>query len=276
MTSVKADLHLHTNYSDGMLSPVQLIDMSAKAGIPIISITDHDNVNAISEAVEYGSTRNVQVIPGVEISADVNGQEIHILGYFIDHRNKMFGEFLENTRRLRQERNVKIVEKLNSLGSKISFETITENAGEHISVGRPHIAIELNKEGFVNSYYDAFHKYIGDGKPAYVKKPNPTVKEVVNLISEIGGLSFIAHPGKIVRDDVLLKIIEDGIDGIETIHPSHSKDDVEYFTGAAAEHFLLTSGGSDFHGGVKNDGRNFGKFYVSSTEVTNMKRRLFN
>lgn len=275
MTSVKADLHMHTNYSDGNLSPVQLIELSQKSGISIISITDHDNVSALKEAIDYGKQKNIQVIPGVEISADLDDMEIHILGYFIDYKNKKLLDFLSSSRQLRIQRNEKIVEKLNDLGSKINFESILDKAGGDVSIGRPHIAIELNEEGFVNSYYDAFLKYIGDGKPAYVRKSNPHVSEAIKMISDMGGLSFIAHPGKFVRDELLLKLISYGIDGIETIHPSHTKEDVEYFNSIAAEYFLLTSGGSDFHGGIKNDGKNFGKYFVSINEVMNMKRRLF-
>lgn len=275
MITFKADLHLHTNYSDGKFTPAQLIDLAKKSGISVISITDHDNVNGISEAIQHGSENGVQVIPGVEISADLGEQEVHILGYFIDHKNKTLLDFLSTSRRLRINRNEKIVRKLQDLGSKIEFSSIREKAGVNTSIGRPHIAMELNEEGFVKSYYDAFIKYIGDGKPAYVRKPNPPALEVIKLISEMGGLSFIAHPGRIVRDELLVRMIREGIDGIETIHPSHSKEDIDYFNSMAAEHFLLTSGGSDFHGGIKNDGKNFGKFFVSSNEVLNMKRRLF-
>lgn len=275
MTTFKADLHMHSNYSDGKLTPVQLIDLSKKSGISIISITDHDNVNGLNEAVKYGKEKGVQVIPGVEISADLGEQEVHILGYFIDYKNKNILEFLSSSRKLRITRNQKIIEKLNVLGSGINFNSIISKAGTNTSIGRPHIAMELNDEGFVKSYYDAFIKYIGDGKPAYVRKPNPPVKDVIKLISESGGLSFIAHPGKLIRDELLLKLIEEGLDGIETIHPSHSKEDADYFNSVAAEYFLLTSGGSDFHGGIKNDGKNFGKYFISFNEIINMKRRLF-
>lgn len=276
MTSIKADLHLHTTFSDGRLTPHQLLDLSKKSGLTIISITDHDNVGAIPEAIKYGNKIGVQVIPGVEISADLDEQEIHILGYFIDYKNRKFLDFLASSRKLRIQRNEKIVEKLNIMGSNIKFNSILDKAGARTSIGRPHIAMELNEEGFVSSYYDAFIKYIGDGKPAYVKKPNPKASEVIKIISEMGGLSFIAHPGKTVRDEFLLSLIKEGLDGIEVIHPSHSRDDIEYFTKIAAENFLLTSGGSDFHGGLKNDGKNFGKHHISMTEIINMKRRLFN
>ncbi|HMS32781.1 MAG TPA: PHP domain-containing protein [Ignavibacteria bacterium] len=276
MTSIKADLHMHTNYSDGRLTPKQLIELSKKNGITTISITDHDNVSGVEEAINFGNEVGVQVIPGVEISADIDEQEVHILGYFMDFRNKKFLDFLSASRELRIKRNEKIVEKLNTMGSSISFDAILIKAGENASIGRPHIAMELNEEGFVNSYYDAFTKYIGDGKPAFVRKPNPKSEKVINTISESGGLSFIAHPGKLVRDELLMRLIQEGLDGIEVIHPSHTKDDIEYFNKTAAEYFLLTSGGSDFHGGMKNDGKNFGKYFVSMNEVLNMKRRLFN
>lgn len=276
MKPVKADLHVHTNFSDGKLSPVQLIDLSRKNGLNIISITDHDNVNALEIAIAYGNQQGIQVIPGVEISADLDDQEVHILGYFIDYRNKKMLDFLSASRDLRINRNEKIVKKLNDLGSKIKFNNIREKAGATTSIGRPHIAMELNEEGFVNSYFDAFFKYIGDGKPAFVKKLNPKSSDVIKIISEMGGLSFIAHPGRIIRDELLLSLIKEGLDGIEIIHPSHSKEDIEYFSKIAAEHFLLTSGGSDFHGGIKNDGKNFGKYYITMDEIINMKRRLFN
>jgi predicted metal-dependent phosphoesterase TrpH len=275
MTSIKADLHMHTSFSDGKLTPEQLIDLSKKSGLTIISITDHDNVSAVSKAVSYGSEKGITVIPGVEISADIDGQEVHILGYFVDCNNQKLLDFLSNSRRLRIERNEKIVEKLNTMGSNIKFDSIITKAGEGTSIGRPHIAIELSEEGFASSYIDAFMKYIGDGKPAFVKKCNPPAAEVIKIISASGGLSFIAHPGKAVRDELLLKLIAEGLDGIEIVHPSHSKEDAEYFMRIAAEHFLLTSGGSDFHGGVKNDGRHFGNYFVTMNEIINMKRRLF-
>ena len=275
MSLIKVDLPTHSSCSDGNFPPPQLLNILKNSGLSIASLTDHDSVNGVSEAIDYGNKIGITVIPGVEISSDLDDQEIHILGYFVDHKNKKLLEFLNASRDLRIIRNEKIIEKLNSLGSNINIESIVSKAGINTSIGRPHIAIELNNEGFVSSYYDAFIKYIGDGKPAFVKKTNPQASEVIKLISEVGGLSFIAHPGKMVRGEMLLKLLHEGLDGIEVIHPSHSKEDIEYFTAMAAEHFLLTSGGSDFHGGVKNDGKNLGKFYVEMNQVINMKRRLF-
>ena len=272
---IKADLHTHTNFSDGSLKPSQLIDLSYNSGIRILSITDHDNVFALNEAIRRGKEIGVQVIPGVELSADFNEREIHILGYFIDHTNKKLLDFLNTLRKKRVVRTNQIIEKLNELGCKINLNS-DYNLNNNISIGRPHIAIKLVKEGCAASYNDAFIKYLGDDKPAYVKKPNPSSKEIINLISETGGLSFLAHPGKNFRDESLQELIDLGIDGIETIHPSHSEQDTEFFNNIASENFLLTSGGSDFHGGMKNDQKNFGKYFVTNNELINMKRRLFN
>ncbi|HRI86092.1 MAG TPA: PHP domain-containing protein [Ignavibacteria bacterium] len=275
MTNYRADLHLHTNYSDGVLSPSRLIDLVRKHDISVISITDHDNVSGIDEALEYGSLNGIKVIPGVEISADIEEQEIHILGYFLDYKNPALTEFLKKSRQKRLERNAKIVYKLNELGSKINFEDILKKVGTGSSLGRPHIAMELHDEGFVKTYYEAFYKYIGDDKTAFVRKSNPDTKEVIDLISQCKGLSFIAHPGKLIRDDLLMKLIEQGIDGIELVHPSHDKESMSYFNKIISEKFLLSSGGSDFHGGIKNDSGSLGKFVISETEIINMKRRLF-
>jgi predicted metal-dependent phosphoesterase TrpH len=275
MNSYKVDLHMHTNYSDGNLNPFQLIVKAKEAGLKVISITDHDNVNALHEAIRFGKEMGVIVIPGVEISADLDGQEIHILGYFIDYENSDLKDYLVTLRAERLKRVEKMCIKLNELGSHIKAETLIVEDENEISIGRPHVAAALSQEGFVGSYYEAFIKYIGDGKPAYIKKPNPTYIEVISLISGLGGLSFIAHPGKIVREELLFKLINAGIDGIEVIHPAHSKEDIQYFSEIASEHFLLTSGGSDFHGGLKNDQKNFGNFCISDKEIINMKRRLF-
>jgi len=272
---IKADLHTHSNYSDGSLSPAQLVDLSLNSGIKILGITDHDNVYGLDEAVERGKQIGVQVIPGLEFSADFFGKEIHILAYFIDYKNSKLIEFLSVLRKKRLNRSKQILEKLNVLGCNFKINSVFENLNNSISVGRPHIAMLLVKEGFVNSYNDAFNKYLGDDKPAYIKKPNPPADEIIKLISETGGLSFLAHPGKNFRDELLQEIINMGIDGIETIHPSHSEQDTDYFTSIASENFLLTSGGSDFHGGLKNDIKNFGKYFVSENDLINMKHRLF-
>ncbi len=273
--NIKADLHMHTSFSDGKLSPKELINLALKNGLSIISITDHDNINGITEAIEYGERVGVKVIPGIELSSTLQDREVHILGYFIDHENKELLKFLTALRYTRINRLAKMIIKLNELGSRITMDDITEDLSEDISIGRPHIAKALVLEKFVKTRAEAFMKYIGDGKPAFVQKPAPHAKEVIKLINKIGGLSFIAHPGRIVRGEMLDELLSYGLDGIEVIHPSHSRDDIEYFSNIASQNFLLVSGGSDFHGIYDKEYGAMKNYIIPSHFILNMRRRLF-
>jgi predicted metal-dependent phosphoesterase TrpH len=217
----------------------------------------------------------VKVIPGVELSTGLFDREIHILGYFIDFENENLKKFLIALRYARMTRLVEMISKLNDMGSKITLNTIMHDLSEDISVGRPHVAKALVNEGFVRTRAEAFMKYIGDDKPAYVKKPVPNAKQAIDLISSIGGLSFVAHPGKMVRGEMLDELLRYGLDGIEVIHPSHSSEDVEYFSNVASQNFLLVSGGSDFHGVTDREYGNMGNYIIPSYNIINMRRRLF-
>ncbi len=275
-SKIKADLHSHTYYSDGYHTPEELIIKAKTAGLTHLAITDHDNVDAIEEALELSKEHGIELVPGVEISAEHNGRETHILAYFFDHKNTELLNYLKNFRQERMRRAEKIVEKLNELEVSIKLEDVLKHAKGNGSVGRPHIAMALVEGGFVNNYYEAFSKYIGDDRPAYVRKPNIFSKDAIALINRCGGLSFIAHPGKSLRNNnALIEMIEFGIDGIETIHPSHTEYDIEYFRDITSQYFLLESGGSDFHGGRINDASILGKYYITEQKITAMKNRLF-
>ncbi|HRE12279.1 MAG TPA: PHP domain-containing protein [Ignavibacteria bacterium] len=275
-SNIKADLHTHTHYSDGYHTPGELIQKAKTAGLTHLAITDHDNVDAIDEAIEIASRYDIELIPGTEISAEHNGKETHILAYYFDHKNPELLDYLQNFRRERMKRAQKIVEKLNDLGIAIQMQDVLSQVKGNGSVGRPHIAVALIEGGFVNNYYDAFNKFIGDDKPAYVKKPNISTKDAISLINRCGGLSFVAHPGKSMRhNNSLFEMIEFGIDGIEVVHPSHSDYDIEYFRDITSQYFLLESGGSDFHGGRINDVSILGRYYIPEIKITAMKNRLF-
>jgi len=273
--NIKADLHTHTNYSDGKFTPSELVRKAKSSGLNYLSITDHDNVDGLDEAIETGKEIGLEVIPGVELSSDYKGREVHILGYFFDYKNPELLEYLISFRKLRLERAEKIVNKLNNLKIPIKMDEVLDKVKGNTSIGRPHIAFALIDGNYIHNYYEAFVKYIGDGKPAYEKKKNIETKEAIKLISKAGGVSFVAHPGKNIRDEALIEIIEQGIDGIEVIHPSHSPDYVTYFQDFASQYFLLESGGSDFHGGRINDDSILGTFWVSEQKVIAMKNRLF-
>jgi 3',5'-nucleoside bisphosphate phosphatase len=267
------DLHLHTTYSDGAHTAEEVVALARRAGLSALSITDHDNVGAIDDAIVAGRRWGVDIIPGVELSTTVDEQDIHILGYFVDHHHPMLQEYLALFRAERLKRAERIVEKLRRIQVPLDLESVLRQAGT-ASVGRPHIANALLETGHTDTYYEAFAKYIGDGKPAFEKKYRVSPGEAFEVISEAGGLSFIAHPGNMVPEHVLLELIHEGVDGIEAVHPSHSPDRVHYYRSIANEYFLLVSGGSDFHGGNRNDRHALGRFVVTDEHVSAMQRRL--
>lgn len=272
MTAAKTDLHMHSFYSDGYNSPEILIDKANSRGIKILSITDHDSVNGITEAREYASKLGIEVIPGVEISTDIRDTEVHILGYFVDPKNKDLEHYLNFFREERVKRAKRMVKKLNILGLDISIDDVLVFA-KNSAIGRPHIAQALLAKGQVKSFFEAFYKYIGNHAPAYERKVHLSPQSAFKIISDAGGLSFIAHPGNM--PEILIKeLIDAGVDGIEVIHPSHSPEQVRFYRGVVNEYFLLESGGSDFHGGKREDDENLGKYYTSAKVVDTMRTRL--
>lgn len=269
----RVDLHMHTIHSDGTLTTRELMQRAHAAGLTTISITDHDNTAAIPEALAMSREFGVEVIAGTELSASYGNYDIHILGYFFDHTNDELQAYLQVYRHERLKRAERMVEKLNDLNIPITLEAVLEQAGTG-SVGRPHIANALLEEGLTETYHEAFFKYIGFGKPAYEQKFQVSPREAIALIASAGGISFIAHPGNYLEEKVLLDLIKEGIDGIEVVHPSHSPERTAFYRGIAQEYFLLTSGGSDFHGGRRNDADMLGKYVISNEDVEMMRRRL--
>lgn len=269
----RADLHTHTFYSDGVLSPFELVERAKRAGISVLSVTDHDTVDAVGEAAAAGERLGIEVIPGVELSTSVDGREVHILGYFIDSGNPALLEFLQFLRGERLVRAERIVEKLHSINIPLRMEKVLEHAGQG-SVGRPHIANAIIEEGFAKSFHEVFAKYIGLGCPAYVEKVQSGPEETFSLIAASGGLSFLAHPGNSVPEQTVFRLIKAGLDGIEIVHPHQSLDTMMHYRGIASEYYLLESGGSDFHGGRRNDDAVLGQFTIPLSTVDTMRRRL--
>jgi len=270
------DLHMHTSYSDGFFSPEEVVYKAKNCNLSTIAVTDHDTVNGIDEAVATGAKHNINVIPGIELSAMCGEREVHILGYFINHKDSELNEYLKFFRAQRVKRAREMVRRLNNLKIPVAFDSILQNA-EGCSIGRPHIATAVLETGSVKSYLEVFHKYIGFGCPAYVEKYRLEVKDAITMISKAGGLSFLAHPESsrnTANDTVLFEIIKAGIDGIETIHPSLNKQKSLYYRGIAQEYYLLESGGSDFHGGKRDDEDNIGRYGIPLEHVNAMQQRL--
>jgi predicted metal-dependent phosphoesterase TrpH len=268
----KIDLHMHTNYSDGQHSPEELIIKVKEAGIDLISITDHDTINGIAEGIEIGKHYGIEVIPGLEISSDIKDREVHILGYFFDPNNIELEEYLKFFRVERIKRASRIAEKLNALGLNIQLEDIMDVA-KNSAVGRPHIAKAMVKKGLVSNYFEAFSKYIGNNCPAFERKVHLSPRSAFKIINDAGGLAFIAHPGNL-PDAIMIELIDAGLDGIEVIHPSHLPHQIKHYRGIVNEYFLLESGGSDFHGGDRNDYSNLGKYTIGFSKIEAMRKQL--
>ena len=244
------DLHLHTTASDGRLSPAQLVARASAAGLTTISITDHDTVAAIAEAAVVAQNLNIRVVPGIEITAVDDGRDVHVLGYFFDPLSTALATVLERQRALRVARVREIGVKLASLGMPIDVEPVLLAAAARpgSSVGRPQVARELVRAGFVTSVQDAFDKWLATGRPAFLPRTGPDPAAVVDTIHAAGGVASLAHPAVTKRDDLIAPLVENGLDAIEVYHSDHSPEAEQLYKAMAKRLGVLVSGGSDFHG----------------------------
>lgn len=251
----KVDLHVHTTHSDGLLTPAQVVELAKEKGLQAIAITDHDVLTGIPEAREVGKAKGIEVIPGVEISTRWENQEIHILGYFIDLDHSQLRKALKKQREVRSLRNEMMVQKLNELGISITLDEVLDRKrekGSDKNVGRPHIAEVLIDKGIVQSMEEAFERYLGVEGLAYVTPERISAIEAVELVRNSGGVPVIAHPGLYSQDDLIPKLVEAGLGGIEVNHPDHSKADRQKYLEFAEKYNLITTAGSDFHGKRNN------------------------
>lgn len=251
------DLHVHTSASDGALSPCQIVDLAIASAIQGIAITDHDTINGLEPAILYKNENefSIDIIPGIEMNTEAGEQEVHILGYYIDYHNSRLIKRLEEIRWARYERAQKMIHKLNGLGMSISFDQVQDLAGGDL-IGRPHIALALIKNNYVFSIAEAFNKYIGKGKPAYVNRYKFLPQEAIDLIKTVGGIPVLAHPGLIADEPVILDIIKLGIEGLEVYYPQHDENQIAKFLDLSRKYNLLVTGGSDYHGNSNENFRN--------------------
>lgn len=251
------DLHIHSKYSDGNLSPEEIVDAAIELNLTAISISDHDNVLSYSIAESYckkkledEKTKSLELIPGVEINTLWNGLEIHILGYLMDLTSKPFLDLLSYQQHARTEQTVKIVEKLKKMTNMdIKLEDITSLVAQGGSIGRPHIARAISNAGGTRNVIEAYNKYINDNAPTYVKRKTVSPHEAVEIIYEAGGIPVIAHPCDLEKAEDLIKdLMNYGLRGIEAYHRKHSPAMVEYYSTMAENFDLVVTGGSDCHG----------------------------
>ncbi|WP_261305902.1 PHP domain-containing protein [Paenibacillus andongensis] len=249
---IEADLHTHTTASDGTQRPAANVQMAFDAGLGALAITDHDTVSGVAEALLAGRELGIEVVPGVEISTVANGQDIHVLGYYIDIHNEQFLQRLASLRDTRDTRNNMIIERLQQLGLDITMAEVLREV-ENIkrkgdTVGRPHIAAVLLHKGYVSSISEAFDRYLGSGAAAYANPPRIEPATAIEWIREAGGKAVLAHPG-IYHDDALVEtIVQQGLDGIEVYHSDHTPEDEAKYLSLARRSGLLITAGSDFHG----------------------------
>ena len=254
--SGRIDLHTHTTASDGLLTPEELVDLAVERGLTVLAITDHDTIEGIDAAMAHARGR-LEVWPGVEISSDVPGSEVHLLGYFVDHHQPSFVATLTTFRESRLRRAEQMVRRLADLGLPVTWQRVRELAGAG-AVGRPHIAQALLEAGYVTTLAEAFDRYIGRGGPAYVERHKLTPVEAIRLIHDAGGMPSLAHPIYIGAASetgeqfdlraYLPKLVQAGLVGVEAYYPDYTPKVTRDILAIADEFQLIPTGGTDFHG----------------------------
>lgn len=247
-----ADLHVHTCFSDSTLNPAQVVEYAGQAGLRAIAITDHDVIDGIPVVASLAADRGLEVIAGVELSAEIEDEEIHILGYFIDYTQPWFLEKLKTICQVRNKRIHLMVEKLNKMGVNINSGDIFEYSGKG-SVGRMHVAQIMVKAGYVSNLNEAFQKYIGNKGPAYVQKYTLSPAEAISIIRRIGGIPVLAHPHIMGHDEFIPGYVQNGLMGIEAFHTNQTEEMAAHYQKIAGRYGLIVTGGSDCHGLAKGE-----------------------
>lgn len=271
MSDPRADLHTHTTASDGRLSPPGLVEKAALRGLAALSITDHDTIAAYPTARLAAERYGIELIPGVELSAPIEGHDVHLLGYGFDLAHAGLRAHLARYRTQRLERAEEMVARLGALGAPVALDRVLTLAGGG-AVGRPHVARALLEAGHVETVQDAFVRFLGDGGPAAVPKGTASPEELIALVHDAGGVCVLAHPGAWITPDVFARLLAAGLDGVEVIHPAHDEVLVEYWRIVARRHGLIETGGSDYHGFREDEEERFGAYTVPAAALERLRR----
>jgi len=273
------DLHVHSNESDGTVSPEALVKEAREMGLSAFALTDHDTTNGLDRAIACGKETGIEVVPGIELSTVYLGKDIHVLGYYIDYHNEEFQEQLAGFRDLRDVRNEEMFKRLRELG----FEKITKEAlvaaFDNPVITRAHVARFMLDCGYVKSREEVFQRYIGDNCPCYVERKKITPGQAVKLILEFGGIPVLAHPflygfGDKVLNELVTSLKEDGLMGLEVIYSTYNQGQQRELKALAKAHGLIITGGSDYHGSNKKDiklGIGRGNLFVPSSCLEDIK-----
>jgi len=272
---VRIDLQIHTTASDGTSTPAQILTLARELELGAIAITDHDTLDGVRESLRLGIPPSVQFLTGVEISATPPPPfrcpgSFHILGYGIRPEDPVLNQILFQLQDARNNRNPRIIERLNQLGLELTLDEVNQIAGDGL-LGRPHIARLMVKKGYARSINDAFDNYLGKGKPAYVDKFRVDTPQAIMLINAAGGLPILAHPYLLETEsekeleDLVIMMKAMGLKGMEVYYPDHPPECTALYMDLAQKHGLLMTGGTDFHGSLKPGiqmGTGKGDFFV--------------
>jgi len=266
------DLHTHSTYSDGTLTVKEIVAHASTRGLSAIALTDHDCVAGVREMTAIADSIGLEVIPGVEISSLSENTDVHFLGYFVDVDNAALVKRLDEIRVIRIDRARRIVERLNAGRVALRFERVLEFS-KGFSIGRPHIAAALIAEEYVNTYTEAFDKYLGNHTEFYIPIQKLSPRDAIALIKQAGGLAVLAHPFVLNRDDIIDNLVEAGLDGVEVYYPKQPFNMLKHYREICHKYNLLETGGSDCHG------PQFGEISLGSVKtpvglLDKMKKRL--
>lgn len=271
-----ADLHIHTYYSDGTSSPEEVISLAKIANLQCIAITDHDTIDGISPVIEAAKGTDIEVITGIELSSEINGRDVHVLGYCFDHENLEFRRHLNLMQESRRQRMGKMIDKLKNLGVGKDIEldevcALTKSK----SVGRPHLATILKERGIVDTIKSAFDRYLAEGASAYVSNSLYSPDEVIALINNAGGVAVLAHPMVSNIDELIPGFARAGLGGLEAYYPNTIEAVTNFYCSLAKKYNLIVTGGSDAHGDAKKHTYQ-GKVSINYELVEILKERAKN
>ncbi len=267
------DLHSHTTASDGQYLPHEQVALAAKAGVTVLAVTDHDTVAGLEACDAEARRRGMRLVPGIEISCIHHRREVHLLGHFIDPANAKLGAYARQLVTEREKRMELMVQKLVGLGVPVTLAQVQSFAG-NAPLTRPHLARVLVELRLCTSLKEAFSRFLGDGRPAWVPRFEMTVADAIELIHVAGGTATIAHPGssKVNRLEVET-MATSGLDGIEAVHRDHPPSQRELFATWAKDLGLCCTAGSDFHGEKIAPDRHFGSVAMAPAEFTRLEAR---
>jgi len=248
-----ADLHIHTNYSDSTSPPEEVVNQAHEYKIDCIAISDHDTIDGIAPAKAAAEQYGIEIIPGIELSTEIDGKDIHVLGYLFDYDNPIVKEKLSTIQDARIDRMRSMIEKLKEVGiDNIELSEVCALT-QSKAVGRPHLAKILLEKGWVKSMQEAFNQYLIEGKTAYMPKYKMSPFEAIQLMRDFGGVTVLAHPMSTRVDELIPQLAEAGLNGLEAIYPNCSQKVTNHYMDLAKKHNLLVTGGSDAHGKAKKN-----------------------